>query len=251
MTRLDRARRGPRARYHGRGGRDVPFEDARELGIVRPQLMLTEAEFRSKISDRSRRALPWVIAAAACPIVYFVVAILAERYCLAPLLPTPRPWWLGPLLVLPAFLAFGIAAAICDRMLCAVPITCPKCEADLARRVGLVLLSRRCPSCGTVILSDGTPRSLRVCHRHRRIRQMSLLATWMWAWPAISAGAILLHHLDPSAFEACPTVAAGNATIGAVLSGWTLVRTGQLRFAPPMAASCVMLAWSLWRFGGL
>jgi hypothetical protein len=216
-------------------------------------IMLNEQKIREAEASARRVMLSVMLCAAGCMLLYLLVLIQFRDAILAVadsrLGDAARPVVMFVLiaLVVPLFLApLMMAAQYATRF----RVECPLCGADVLSCAARVLATRACPSCNQRIVEGGRAHSSTVYERYRRIASASFLRVWLWAWPAIGAGAIAMQLLDPSAWRQCPAVLWHSPVFGTCLSGYAWIRTWDRRYLPPFLVSlCLVVPGALlyWR----
>lgn len=84
--------------------------------------------------------------------------------------------------------------------------------------------------------------------RTLRQKDRRLLYYWFWAWPLIGMTVLSIHWIDSNTFRNCVQALFVPGLIGTVSSGWTIIRTNDIRYSLQLVASAIVFAVGFYQY---
>ncbi|MCA9098533.1 MAG: hypothetical protein KDA36_09110 [Planctomycetaceae bacterium] len=199
--------------------------------------MLTEQKIHNDINRRSWVMLPYMV---------FGVVTSLSWLLLAKVILQPHPGSLEAILILlPSFPVFLIPAWLGERKANRIQTICPICHKVLNGNVRPLLLTRRCPECGTHIV-EGAFRTEALLNRYRRYLNWHLARRVHWILVIFMLFPLLIFQReirDPN----FPPVSWPFSLLILLASTYLWFRTRNHRCAIPFLTSLFLLAFDFWR----
>lgn len=186
--------------------------------------------------------LPYLVFAFVSVLVYFLlIKIIVDP---------PPASIAATLLIIPAFAIFLVPAVYGVKKAQQIQILCPACHKDLNRKVQRVLRTRCCPECGVQIV-EGSVGTDEVREPHRELiqrSQLQFMRYWVWAWPLMSLFIIVAEWWFPGSQRESEAFLWMPGVLGAVSSGWMLMRGKDRSALLPLVVSLVLMGIGGWMF---
>ncbi len=149
--------------------------------------------------------------------------------------------WIMMAMIIPSIFIFLLPSYVAEQKAKRYSISCPNCCKDLTLSIQRILKTRCCSNCEKRIIETGRMRSNDLYARYCRRQWRNYLVYWFWAWPAGGIVMLIWHRFDSSAFNDCPQMIFLFGLIGSTATGWTLIRTNDLRYLAQTITSAVLL----------
>lgn len=206
--------------------------------------MLTKRQIRDDVKRRERIIVPYIAFGTIAVIAASVYLLIESQFF------PPRPVGQKAILSLLLLGSFFASIFIGLRRANRIQTICPDCQKVLNGKLRRLLQTRKCPECDVKIV-EGPEVTEGVLARHRVLierHQLQFMRYWVWAWPLMSLFIIVAEWWFPGSQRESEAFLWMPGVLGAVSSGWMLMRGKDRSALLPLVVSLVLMGIGGWMF---